>query len=396
MRVLLSTIGSRGDVQPLVALGLKLKALGHVAHVCAPPDFQDWVEGFGLAFTPVGVSVRSTAKAPAMTAPPSAEQMLQIAKATVAGQFEALSAAAEGHEVLVGANALQIALRTVAELKGARYVFASYCPVTLPSAQHAPPSWRGDTTASSAQENTRLWQSDGERWNASWGAVLNEQRVSLGLQPAEDVRSHIFTKRPWLAADPVLAPWPDDDDAVFQTGAWLLPDERPLPSDLERFLDAGDPPVYVGFGSVRAPDGAAANMIAAARAVGRRVIVLRGWADLVTPDAPDVFAIDEVSQSALFRRVSVAAHHGGAGTTTAAALSGTPQLVMPQLYDQPYWARRVEELGAGVALAGSPSIQEIAAAIDTAQQQQARAAAQRLAGAIRKDGAERAAHALTN
>ncbi len=394
MRVLLSTIGSRGDVQPLVALGLRLKALGHEAHICAPPDFQAWVAGFGLGFTPVGVAVRSTAKAPVLTAPPSAEQMLQIAKATVASQFEALSMAANGHDVLVGANALQIALRSMAELQGSRYVFAAYCPMTLPSPHHAPPSWRGDAPRVSPEENTRLWESDAQRWNATWGVALNEQRASHGLPPVEDVRSHIFTERPWLAADPTLAPWPEANDAVFQTGAWLLPDERPLPPDLERFLDAGEPPVYVGFGSVRAPEGVAASMVAAARALGRRIVVLRGWADLAAPDGPDVFSIEEVNQRALFPCVAMVAHHGGAGTTTAAALSAAPQIVMPQHYDQPYWARRVAELDSGVALVGSPSIDDLAIALEQVLTPQTRTAAQHLGGAILKDGAENAVRAL--
>ncbi len=393
MRVLLSTIGSRGDVQPLVGLGLKLKVHGASVRICAPPDFADWVKSFGFDFTPVGVSVRSTAKAPARTAPPTPEEMLAIAKTTVASQFQALSDAAKGYDVLVGANALQIALRTVAEQQGSRYIFVSYSPVTLPSPRHSPPSWRGDAPGTNADDNTKLWAADAQRWNASWGAALNERRCALGLAPVDDVRSHIFTARPWLAADATLGPWHDADTA-FQTGVWILPDERPLSPELERFLDAGDPPVYVGFGSVRAPEAITDKMIAAARSLGRRVIVLKGWADLSAPDASDVLAIDEVNQQALFRRVAVVAHHGGAGTTTAAAMSAAPQLIMPQHYDQPYWAERAEELGVGVALSGSPTTQDLTPAFEKALAPPTNAAAQLLSGMVRRDGAERAAKAI--
>ena len=103
-----------------------------------------------------------------------------------------------------------------------------------------------------------LWDVDAERVQALYGAPLNAHRASFGLPPVENVRDHVFTDRPWLAADPILAPWPGSPDLdVVQTGAWILPDERPLPSELMAFLDADTPPVYVGFSSVRAPENAA-------------------------------------------------------------------------------------------------------------------------------------------
>ena len=75
----------------------------------------------------------------------------------------------------------------------------------------------------------------------------------MGLAPVSDVQRYIFTDRPWLAADPTLAPWPDPaDPTVFQTGAWILLDQRPLSRELETFLETGEPPVYFGFGSMRA------------------------------------------------------------------------------------------------------------------------------------------------
>jgi Erythromycin biosynthesis protein CIII-like, C-terminal domain len=162
-----------------------------------------------------------------------------------------------------------------------------------------------------------------------FGTALNSHRASIGLAPVSDVRSYIFTDRPWL--DPTLAPWPDPaDQAVFQTGAWILPDERPLSRELETFLETGEPPVYFGFGSMRAPQDFSQVMIQTARALGRRTIVSRGWADLSLVDnEPDCLAIGEVNQQALFKRVAAVVHHGGAGTTTTAALVGAPQVVIP-------------------------------------------------------------------
>ena len=104
MRVLLSTIGSRGDVQPLVALGLALKALGQDVLLCVPPDFRDWIEGLGMRVTPIGPELRSTGKASPAAAPPTPEQRRAMIEGTVAAQFERIGAAARGCDVIVGAT----------------------------------------------------------------------------------------------------------------------------------------------------------------------------------------------------------------------------------------------------------------------------------------------------
>src|SRR5512138_1910263 len=109
MRVLLSTIGSRGDVQPLVALGLQLKNLGQEVRLCVPPDFRDWIESLGMPVTPIGPELRSTGKTGPMTARPTPEQRRQMIEGTVATQFETITAAAQGCDIIVGATALQIA-----------------------------------------------------------------------------------------------------------------------------------------------------------------------------------------------------------------------------------------------------------------------------------------------
>lgn len=397
MRVLLSTIGSRGDVQPVVALGLRLRDLGQDVRLCAPPDFSDWVEGFGIEFTPIGPEVRSTGKASPTRVAPAPEQMRQIAEATVATQFDVLPAAAHGCDVLVGGGALQIALRTVAEQRGIPYVYAAYCPITLPSSQHAPPAWWGDSPEDGPADNSALWAQDAARWNGSWGAALNTHRAAAGLAPVADVRSHVFTDTPWLAADPTLAPWPETADRdVVQTGAWMQRDDRPLSPELETFLDAGEPPVYFGFGSIRASEGLSTTMIETARALGSRAIVLRGWADLsLIDDQPDCFSIGEVNQQALFGRVAAVVHHGGAGTTTAAARAGAPQVVIPQMYDQHYWARRVDDLGIGSAFPPIvPTIGSLLTALSSSLQPEVVVRASAVAAAVRIDGARVAAERL--
>ena len=401
MRVLLSTIGSRGDVQPLVALASALKMLGQEVRLCVPPDFQDWIEGLGFPVTPIGPALRQPA-APgprATLASLSPERRRQLAEATVATQFETVAAAAKDCDIIVAATALQIAARSVAENMNIPYVFVAYSPNVLPSPHHAPPPLPAmpGQPAPAPADNTELWARDAVRFNNLFGPALNAHRAAMGMEPIGDVRSHEFTYRPWLAADLTLAPWPDAaDPEVFQSSAWILPDDRPLSRELETFLDAGEPPLYFGFGSMRAAHGLSEAIVRAARALGRRAIVSRGWADLELADnEPDCLAIGEVNQQALFPRVAVVVHHGGAGTTTAAAMAGTPQVVVPQIYDQHYWAQRVHDLGIGTAhTPGAPTTESLTAALHPALRSDVAARAKSVAADVRRDGAQVGARAV--
>ena len=279
------------------------------------------------------------------------------------------------------------------------HVFAAYCPTVLPSRYHPPPvlTSLGDTPPPSAADYSEHWARDTQRSNDAWRSPLNAQRALLGLAPIDDVRRHVFTTRPWLAADATLGPWPDPaDESVFQTGAWILADDRPLAPQIESFLDAGESPVYFGFGSIGAPSNLSRMMIESARALGRRAIVRRGWAELsLIGDGSDCLSIGEVNQQALFKRVAAVVHHGGAGTTTAAARAGAPQVVIPQHYDQPYWAQRVQQLGVGTAHATpTPTAESLTAALERTLQPNVAERARAVGAATRGDGARIAARAL--
>ena len=402
MRVLLSTIGSRGDVQPLVALALELKANGQDVRLCVPPDFCEWIDGLGFSDTPIGPELRKLSASRPVPATPmilSPEQKRQMVDESVATQFETITAAARGCDVIVGATALQIAAPSVAERMGIPYVFVAYCPQVLESSHHAPILLRslGDTPAPAPADIRDPWAREAERFNDTFGAQLNTHRASMGLAAVTDVRSHIFTGRPWLAADSTLAPWPEPiDHAVFQPGAWMLHDNRPLSPALETFLDAGEPPIYFGFGSMRAPENLGRVMIQSARALGRRALVSRGWAEVsLADDGRDCLAIGDENHSALFARVAAAVHHGGAGTTTAATFAGVPQIVIPQLYDQPYWAQRVEQLGIGTAHSlGAPTTDSLTRALERSLRSDVAERARAVAGTVRRDGAAVSAQRL--
>lgn len=153
---------------------------------------------------------------------------------------------------------------------------------------------------------------------------------------------------------PRPADWPA---TATVTGYWFLtdPEPAPLPRALAEFLDAVEPPVVIGFGGMFGPDPAATTetVLAAARRAGVRAVIGTAWGGLTTNaadgTASDVFAIDQVPFDQLFPRVAAVIHHGGAGTIAAAAAAGRPQVVCPFVADQPFWGRRMHDLGVAPA-----------------------------------------------
>ncbi|MGY6655595.1 glycosyltransferase [Amycolatopsis sp. TRM77291] len=445
MRVLLSTTGLRGDVEPVVALAVRLRELGTEVRVCAPPDTGERLAEFAVPFVPVGQSLRAMMRGMAEGPEPRrpADELAE--------QFDAVPAAAEGCDVVLATGVLSAAIgvRSVAESLDIPYFYAAYCPIYLPSPYYPPPLSRGDgrPPKEAMDDNRALWDFYNEVFSRRYSDALNGRRAALGLPPVENLVQYGFTEQPWMAADPVLAPprpelgavqtgaWilPDERPlpadleaflaAAVQTGAWILPDERPLPADLEAFLAAGPPPVYVGFGSERplpadleaflaagpppvyvgfgsTPEIADTVKLAveAIRAQGHRVVLSRGWADMALPDdGADCFAVGEVNLQALFGRVAAVVHHAGGGTTTVAARAGVPQVVLPQITDQPYFAEQVAALGIGVAFeefGPAPTFDSLSAALASALSPETRARAKAVADTLRTDGTTVAAERL--
>lgn len=398
MRVLLTSWGSRGDIEPLAGLALQLRHLGAEVRACVPPDeeFSALFARAGVTPIPLGPSTRSIAAGLTTPAPDAA---FRLARQLVDARFEVLPEAAESCDAIVATGLMPAGVRDVAELLGARYVLACFHIFGLPSRQFAPAARPGKQSPTDETDNRVLWQHDADRVNALYLEPLNANRSALGLPPIDTVRDHVLGQQPWLAADPVLAPWKDLTDLdLVQTGAWILPDDRPLPPELEAFLDAGEPPVYVGFGSMamRSSPDLGRVAIEAARANGRRIVLGRGWAHLASiDDLDDVLVVGEVSHQALFPRVAAVVHHGGAGSTHTAAIAGTPQVIVPQLVDQPHWARRIAELGIGAAHDGPiPTSHSLAAALDIALAPATRVRAAEVATQVRTDGAQVAARLM--
>ena len=319
--------------------------------VCGPPDARDFVEAAGVEFRPVGISTRRflTDNARAVT-----DGGLQLAGAfrsyfeiALDKQFEMLPEATHDADLIVGAG-VQVAAGSVAEYHRVPYRYVSYCPGMFPSAAHAPfmlewqslPPWL----------NRFLWWAFRGIEIPLRGA-LNRQRGRLGLRPVSSAFDHFVTANPLLATWRELAPLPPDSAVAAEQVGYLHPEAGdPLPEKLESFLASGPPPVYIGFGSM--PDADAERttrvLLESVSRLGARALVSQGWAGLAEGPLPEgVMAVPSVCHGRLFPRCAAIVHHGGAGTTSSAARAGVPQVIVPHLADQFYWARRVSLLGLG-------------------------------------------------
>jgi vancomycin aglycone glucosyltransferase len=369
--------------------------------MCISPNFVDWAKSLGLEALPMGIEMRMPAQGAGTTPTLTPEQLRRLRESMpdlILDQFETIGAAADGCDVIVGANAHQYAAPSIAKREGIGCVTAVYAPVALPSPALAPPPTAGqaaeEATPASIEER---WRNAARVWNERALERINHNRLRLGMDPIDDVLDYVLTDHTWLAADAALAPVPATPGRkIFQTGTWVLADRTPLPADLEAFLERGEPPILVGFGSMPAAAGVSHQLIGAARAVGRRILVSRGWAGLdIIDNAPDCMAVGDVSYDMLFPRVAAVVHHGGAGTTAAAARAGVPQVIAPMFGDQFYWAGRIVDLELGATTSYSTMTEEsltdaLREALDPAVAVRART----LAGQVRWDGATVAARQL--
>ncbi len=364
MRIAIIAPGSRGDVQPYIALGKGLKGAGHIVRLVTHEDFEELVNSHGVEFWPVKGKVQTIAQSQEMRARLATGNFLavmsQMAKEAQRGArvlAEGGLAACQGMElVLAGIGGLFVGL-ALAEKLGLALLQAYYIPFTPTRAYPSfllprLPSWRGGSLNRLSYHLARqiLWQ--GFR-----SADKLARREVLDLPPAPfwgPYHADRVHDLPILYgfSPSVIPKAPDWEDDVHVTGYWFLDpaaDWTPRAALME-FLQAGPPPVYVGFGSMsnRNPEETTNLVLQALTRSKQRGIMLSGWGGLHKAELPDtVFMLDSAPFSWLFPRVAAVVHHGGAGTTSAGLRAGVPSVVIPFFGDQPYWGQRVAELGVG-------------------------------------------------
>lgn len=364
MKVVIVTAGSRGDVQPYLALGLGLQRAGHDVRLATHAEFEAFVRGAGLDFAPIAGNAREVLQGPVgVKWVASAKDPIsfvryakRIAEPTLAAYLQDCWTACQGAEVIVY-SFLGFAGWHVAQGLGVPCLAARYAPFdglpVMPRLFRPGPLGLGNALN---KLNTRL----GPRiaWLAFLRREVNRWRQeTLGLEalPLSGWAGRVDHQRvPFLfgyspAVVPKLPHWPP---WYHVTGYWLLhhaADWQP-PATLAAFLAAGPPPVVVSTGSTAYQDYAALTSLTveALRRAGQRGVIVTGWGGMGQADLPDdVFLIDDVPFDWLFPRVAAVIHNGGSGTTGWALWAGVPSVAMPLYADQPFWGAQVAKLGVG-------------------------------------------------
>jgi vancomycin aglycone glucosyltransferase len=350
MRILVVADGSRGDVQPMRVLASALAAEGHAVTLAAPPGMRAMVEAAGLFFVPLAhdaeALIQELSAAIVKGTGPVRRAAPRFFRTVLDSQLSVLSELARTADFIL-AGGLHFGVPTAAELHGVPWRWVLYSLTMLPSDARPPivmpfaraPRW----------VNRIAWRYTNYYINTHLRDALDEHRARLGLPPIADITEHLRCENPILAIDPELAPLTPEESALDVIGHLDPGPGDPLPPELEQFLRAGPPPIYIGFGSMPDPEAGATTHLfedACARS-GCRLVLSRGWAGFGAGLANQHLVIDSVSHVRLFPRLAGVVHHGGAGTTSAAMRAGVPQLVVPHFADQFHFGGLVEALGIG-------------------------------------------------
>lgn len=364
MLALILAFGTRGDVQPFVALARGLRGRGHDVVLAAPARFAGLAAEHGIALSVVDdgpLALMDGVAGAAVTG--GVREKVALARAMPASFGPVLadcaalaSGAGAGADVVVH-NGQIIGAPHVAERLGVPAVLALTVPLYVPTAEFA---WPGaDLPARLPGPLNRMsylgmrgpaamFGSTVDRWRDDELGLPRRRGRHDPLRTPDGGRSPVLN----LVSRHVVAPPADWPPSVTTTGYWFLPAAGGLPPAVTAFLAAGPPPVFVGFGSMAGDDPARTTrtVLDAVAAAGVRAVLATGWGGLDPSGLPGgVLAVEQVPHDLLLPHVAAVVHHGGAGTTAAAAAAGVPQVVCPFVADQPFWARRVQALGVGPA-----------------------------------------------
>ena len=364
MHIAIIALGSRGDVQPYIALGVGLNVAGHVVRLVTHENFAPLAAAHGLEVRTVRGDVQAVAESEEMRALLAKSNFLAITRRTAQEAKRAMEhwakdglAACRGVELIVaGIGGLFIGL-ALAEKLDVPFMQAYLVPFTptgefpgvlLPVA--LPRLGGGFNRLSHRLVRQVMWQGSRAADNVARQQVLDLPAAPL-TGPFGSAR---LRQLPVLYGfSPAVVPRPADWDAnTYVTGYWVLDSAAGWtpPPALAAFLDAGPPPVYVGFGSMasRQPEETADLVLRALAETGQRAVMLLGWAGLRADRLPaSVIMVESVPHAWLFPRVAAVVHHGGAGTTAAGLRAGAPSVLIPFFGDQAFWAARVQALGVG-------------------------------------------------
>ncbi|MFE7526654.1 glycosyltransferase [Kitasatospora sp. NPDC057542] len=345
MRILIITAGSRGDVAPFTGLGRRLLDAGHQVAVAAHPAFAALVGGCGLDHRPVPGDPQGLIRDVSRAA--SREEAQAMMRAYADGLADGVAeAVAGGTDVLLTAFGPAPLSRMAGEALGIP-VIGTYLAPSFATRQFPLPNARNSDDLG-PEGNLAAGRDVLGRAEGVFAGAVTRLRARLGL-PAAAPSAAGDIRPVFHGFSPLVVPRPEDwPSRVEVAGYWwpARPDRWQPSPELVDFLQAGPPPVFIGFGSMAVGQGERLSELVAAavKGTGVRAVVQAGWGEL-SGCGDDLLAIGDVPHDWLFPRAAAVVHHAGAGTTAAGLRAGVPALPVPVMADQPFWASRLHQLG---------------------------------------------------
>jgi sterol 3beta-glucosyltransferase len=406
MNILLMTYGTRGDVEPFLALAAGFAKAGHNTRLAAPETYAGLAAGSGVEYIPLPGDPAALVAAMTQQAGGNPLRMVgvmaQFVAPLAASVFARLRELAPGSDAIVHSFLLTQAGYELAKSLGIPDFSAQMFPMFAPTAAFAAPAFPELPLSRIYRRLTHTLTNGIFRHGGGflYGQVRRRHPEFPPLTGWPFAGSS-GQRTPLLFgfSRHVVPPPPEWKTGVHVTGFWQLnpPREDSIPAELRRFVESGPPPVYIGFGSANPRDTRRLEAIAheAVQSTGQRCVLSLGGGK-PNPEAGSgaVFAADSIPHRWLFPRTCAVVHHGGAGTTGAGLRAGIPNILIPHTADQPFWANRVRRLGAGPApiSLGKLTAGRLVAAIDEALHDAAmRTRCQELGAEIdAEDGVEKA------
>jgi sterol 3beta-glucosyltransferase len=353
------TWGTRGDVQPFVALGAELARRGHHVTVAARAPFRGFIEQFGLGFHELeedGTEELMRELADNAGGAAGVKVFLKWQRQLTRPQFRQFWAASEAADVLISNAAYTAPALHVAEGRGIPIVQAFFDPVFLATRSYGLFDERiQDRGALLNLVSTRLRNLASAALTADLVGAWRKERGLSWLRLNELHDPALLFRMPVFAAwSTALLPRPEDwPEPVVQTGRWHWPMQEHVSPSLRAFMEAGPAPVYIGFGSWGTHDKTAVTelILEALRRTGNRGVLHRNTVDGRSTFPDNVYVDDNLPHEWLFPQVKAVVHHGGAGTTGAVAAAGVPSVIVPAFFGQVPWGDLVRQRGVGTMLA---------------------------------------------
>ncbi|MEL6456793.1 MAG: glycosyltransferase [Cyanobacteria bacterium J06621_15] len=366
MHITILTLGSRGDVQPFIALGIGLKQAGYQVKIASQATFESDIRSRGLEFALISGNPKEGIESAQGQAMLKAQNPIAFVR-RLGDLLEPVMepvlldswSACQGTDAIIGGG-FPFWGFDIAEKLNIPFYYACLTP-SYPTKEFPNPVTPPHLEKLGGIYNRFSYRITNLLFWQFFRKPVNKFRKSILKLPATGIRENAFTKMEaaktnyLIGCSPSVTLKPKDwSNRVHLTGYWFLDtvDDFVPPADLVEFLEAGSAPVYIGFGSMGGEEAQNIAEIAlkALDKTQQRGIFLSGWSGLNNSLPDTVFQIDNIPHSWLFPKMSCIVHHGGAGTTAATFRSGVPNIIIPFFGDQPFWAYQAAKLGVSPAI----------------------------------------------